>query len=534
LLETYATLYLEYGTIGGNDHVTKEVARDFGNTDGDGTFTFAYDTSNHSLSSNNWAVKTTETLPDGSQNIIYSNGFGEQLLKDHSDSGGKHWIDEYWYDDNQQLLWHASPSAVTGYNGTSACLVSSDGGKTFPYLSTNSGKLDINDYYQTTDATDSTRGGVAGQPWFVGVKDGLMSGVVTPTGIQETKSPSGATVTLSSTNDYPFHDGEIVSINCSGNSGSPLNGSFVISMPDSKTIIIDTTNTFTKPSASSIQIFAPIITSEQSYFKVSNYKWDGLGPVAVPAFFTGSTTEFSGTDQTLARTTRYNYTFTTVTMLAVEATDQPGTMTLTSPVVGTTENGPGGSFGDTTTYVYDNYGRVISSQDGGGVITTTQYDPTTGEALQVVEDSGGSNPTTTSYQYTLTPSTKTVKVTDGNGNYSYTIFDIAHNAIFTLPGVSIVGSTVSTTGPITMTRSDIPSGQAVNTAATGYYAESVSFSGTLGWDGTNITLPGFVSRVGSGDEAVLDLNGGGSLKIQSLSRSLYNDAGHLVETDDYP
>ena len=41
---------------------------------------------------NSWAVKTIETLPDGNENIIYSNAYGEQMLLVYQDTTtGQQW-----------------------------------------------------------------------------------------------------------------------------------------------------------------------------------------------------------------------------------------------------------------------------------------------------------------------------------------------------------------------------------------------------------------------------------------------------------
>ena len=51
-----------------------------------GTFTYSYTTSTNTAGYNSWAVKTIETLPDNNQNIIYTNAYGEVMLKVYLDT----------------------------------------------------------------------------------------------------------------------------------------------------------------------------------------------------------------------------------------------------------------------------------------------------------------------------------------------------------------------------------------------------------------------------------------------------------------
>ena len=82
-----------------------------------GTYTYDYTASNNPPGFNSWAGKTVETLPDGNQNIVYTNAYGEVMLQDyHDNSTGLNSLTFYQYDDQGRLLLQANPSAVTGYN----------------------------------------------------------------------------------------------------------------------------------------------------------------------------------------------------------------------------------------------------------------------------------------------------------------------------------------------------------------------------------------------------------------------------------
>jgi RHS repeat-associated protein len=157
----YATNYFEYAS---DRRVTKEIAQGAGSSasGGLGTFTFAYTPSSNTPGYNSWAVKTVETLPDGNQNIVYSNAYGEQMLKAYKDiTSGAQTIDFYSYDSQGRLIMHANPSAVSGYDDTNADLLNYSGG-TYQYLRDDTGLIDITDYYSDTTATATTAGDVTG------------------------------------------------------------------------------------------------------------------------------------------------------------------------------------------------------------------------------------------------------------------------------------------------------------------------------------------------------------------------------------
>src|SRR5207302_8355156 len=84
--------YFEYDS---GQHVTKEIAQAAGASGsggGLGTFIFSYTTSTNTAGYNSWATKTVETLPDGNQNIVYTNAYGEPMLKVYHDTtSGQSW-----------------------------------------------------------------------------------------------------------------------------------------------------------------------------------------------------------------------------------------------------------------------------------------------------------------------------------------------------------------------------------------------------------------------------------------------------------
>src|SRR5262249_21223532 len=66
---------------------------------------------------NSWSTKAAEMLPDGNQNIVYTNAFGEVMLKSFK-QGTSEWKTFNKYDSAGagRLILSASPSAVTGYD----------------------------------------------------------------------------------------------------------------------------------------------------------------------------------------------------------------------------------------------------------------------------------------------------------------------------------------------------------------------------------------------------------------------------------
>lgn len=158
----YADDYFAYDSQG---RVTEEVVQGEGCSScsgGLGTYTYRYTESGNPNGFNSWAVKTVETLPDGNENIIYSNTYGEQMLMVYQDTTtGQQWDTFYEYDGQGRLILQANPSAVTGFNDAYADLLNNQNG-TYQYLNSNNGLITLYDYYGSSTATETTPGGVAG------------------------------------------------------------------------------------------------------------------------------------------------------------------------------------------------------------------------------------------------------------------------------------------------------------------------------------------------------------------------------------
>jgi len=175
----YADTYLEYDKQG---RVTKIIQAREGSTTGSGTgaladqgvYTYEYYTSANDDGVNKWKTRTTETLPDGNQKIVYANSNGQTMLDVfREDPGGteKDWITFFKYDDDGRIVLKANPSAVTGFDESKADLLNESAGN-YQYLADSAGLINVSTYYTTTTATTMTAGGVAGYLWKRGIKNG--------------------------------------------------------------------------------------------------------------------------------------------------------------------------------------------------------------------------------------------------------------------------------------------------------------------------------------------------------------------------
>ena len=129
------------------------------------SYTYAYTESSNSDDYNNWALKSVETRPDGSQLTTYANYVSQTMLTDlasHSGSGAQHWVEYHHYDTNGHEDQHAMPSAVTSYDDTHANL---------NVMLNSSGLLYLTTYYTSTGS-----GGYAGYKQFDQVQQGTDTG----------------------------------------------------------------------------------------------------------------------------------------------------------------------------------------------------------------------------------------------------------------------------------------------------------------------------------------------------------------------
>jgi hypothetical protein len=161
-LSPFADHFFEYDAY---QRVTKEVVQGEGCSScaaGLGTYTFSYTISTNANSVNQWKVRTVETLPDGNQHIVYTNAYGEIMLKVFKEVGtGREWATFYQYDLQGRPVLVAEPSAVSGYNDAYADLLHWDGND-YEFLRDTQGLIHRYGFGTTTTATETDPGDVTG------------------------------------------------------------------------------------------------------------------------------------------------------------------------------------------------------------------------------------------------------------------------------------------------------------------------------------------------------------------------------------
>jgi RHS repeat-associated protein len=130
---------------------------------GTGTYRYQYvDNGSSSTDYNAWKIKTTETLPDGATNVVYTNFIGQVLLKQLLSPTGDSWVTDWQFDANGRSIFKAEPSAVTSFSeGTNTLAV---------VLNPSNGLIRLTSYLQSPDpaaglvATRSVQQGSLGTP----------------------------------------------------------------------------------------------------------------------------------------------------------------------------------------------------------------------------------------------------------------------------------------------------------------------------------------------------------------------------------
>lgn len=169
LIQPYIDKAFRYDTAG---RVTRQDLQT-ADVDGSGTYTYAYAARAGAATPNSWLMRTTETCPDGSVNIVYTNKAGDILVKARKASAAatQQWIDAYNYDSSTWALkWHFTPAAVTGFAESNADLIGFNDTvtpPTSPYVQTSTGLIESWDYVQSGagigyPSTESERIGLNG------------------------------------------------------------------------------------------------------------------------------------------------------------------------------------------------------------------------------------------------------------------------------------------------------------------------------------------------------------------------------------
>lgn len=161
----YADKYWEYDQ---QRRVVRQVLR--GNEiDGTGMQRFAYASRgwdyNVSNPYNMWRTKTTETLDDGTINIVYCNESSQVLvsLVLEAQATNRTWIDAFQYDTAGREVWHGTPSVFTGYDPSAFEASGTLGLSTTATFLKPSDGLILRRQYYSTSAAPGVVGGAAGR-----------------------------------------------------------------------------------------------------------------------------------------------------------------------------------------------------------------------------------------------------------------------------------------------------------------------------------------------------------------------------------
>lgn len=182
-VDDYADFYLEYDLF---NRVSKEVVQGEGCsvcTGGQGTYTFTYTASGFAPGYNRWNMRTEETLPDGSKNIVYTNAYGQVMLKSFKDVSGSEWRSFFKYDDAGRVELQADQVAITGCDDSYSDLLHSVSNN-YQYLDDSNGQIVVSSYYASTSANDTTAGGVAGYIEKSQIKKGETGAAITQNAFQ--------------------------------------------------------------------------------------------------------------------------------------------------------------------------------------------------------------------------------------------------------------------------------------------------------------------------------------------------------------
>jgi len=425
----FATNYLEYDA---QNRVTRNDIQGAGCsscTGGIGSFTTTYATNpTPGTDDSVWSMKTTETRPDGTLKIIYTNGRLQPMLEVLQTTDGKQYGMYTRYDASGQPIWKVSPEAIA--LPVSLATIEQYGdllhevNHNFEFINDASGLIEVTNYFAATTATATTAGGV-----------------------------------------------------------SRFTSSTAVMRGDTGT---------------------PILQNAVTYFAVTAGA-STVNPLAKQTTYPNTTT--SG-----GLTTTYSYTF-------ASGTTQIVSQTTSKPIVTSAQNGPGTA--DVSYTFFDAVGRPVWSKDADGFLRYTEYDPSTGAVVKSIVDvnttltstfqnlpsgwttpAGGGLHNTTTYE--VDDLGRMVKMTDANGNITYTVYDDVNHSMRTYRGWN--ASTNSPTGPIEVSRRDL----------SGNYTETLTFAATPDVD---------LSGRPTGTEAITN--------IQSLSRSHMNSAGQMVAQDRY-
>ncbi len=191
--------------------VSEETVNAHGTTSSSTTaaFAYAYTSSANPVDANQWKTKNVETLPaigggSGNQQIVYSNGLGQAMLKvvkRVSDSA--EWREWTQYDSAGRVTQRAEGSAISSYSEASPGLVT---------LAASAGLIRVFEYYATTDLPN---GAVVGMLQYEKIKQGSSGATTTVKEFKYTSQTAGGKTV------YPVWK-EIFYLSDTGGGSSPV------------------------------------------------------------------------------------------------------------------------------------------------------------------------------------------------------------------------------------------------------------------------------------------------------------------------
>ncbi len=466
---------------------------------GQGTFKFEYETNDaasvagtenyETIERNIWRVKTTEYLPDttaawsdNDRNVVYTNEMGQvvmQVYEEH-DAGGpvERSVEAFRYDDDGRLLVAMQPSALAG-------IAASGPDETEP---------DLIGFNPTTGKASGVSE-TAGLVWLYDWYDGSQSG-----------------------------DDNATEIAAGGALG------YLASVAQSRGLDGDANDDVT--------------LAELAYKRRTAGGGGGVTSVQL-----AETTRYRNSDNTGGITTSYDFTW-------YAGSVQVESMTTHFAAATAAQNGPGTA--ESTTSWYDSEGRVVWMEDEAGHLSFTGYDAVTGAAvLRVVDadpatvdstiadagdeldlDAGVKASTLGITRDAGLPAAlhletraiadelgRTVKVTDPNGNVTWTVYNDADYETRVYPGWN--PTTGETTGPVQVSRQVRDAAAFDHDGKSGtddvgrVFNESLTYTGTLNTTGS------------AGDLRPAGTESIASMTLHTLSRSITNASGQVVQADRY-
>ena len=511
---------------------------------GQGTYGFEYHTNPNSLTSafgnysteyNVWRMKTIESLPDGNQNLVYTNEVGQVMLSVY-----------------QQLATPVSVSAWT-HSGTVVTVTASglsvsvgDTIRIRGAISSGDGQFynTYNGVFKVQSVSGSTFTYYVPQdPDTVTAAVSFTSATVSKVVQQEATfyeyDGSGRMILKAEPSAVSGYDDTYDDLlnNVSGNyqylrdnagliEVTDYYGSTTASATNAGGIAGYFMDTKLAHGESDIPTATPIETRD--YFSHTNAASVAISLVA-------DDTLYGATSSGDPRTTQYQYAFVGDGTSGV--TNQMISCTTILPPIVAIQNGPASTtsdtaHADTSTDYYDKYGNVIFSKDAAGYVTFNEYDVATGSIKKTIVDAdtsitadfdgtsvptGLTSPAGTRLRLTTASTIAPLidaagrpnKVTGANGNVTWMTYSDANHETRVYPGWHLSGTNYVTTGPVTIMREVRPT----------------SGTNLVYLDTMTVTMAPEASSTPTGTES--------PTAIMSISRSYMNNGDQVVETDQY-